>query len=282
MLDYLNHKINLDNHIVESNYKKNNYYFNFDIFYDYSPILNLPASIEDFESTHKSKFWYNIRRSTRLFENEVGEICFEVYKNKQAYSLLDNLRQIFLDRWSNTYTSFYWKRDSSYTKYKNLIQNLIVDYPDCFCVSVLKIKSSDEIIAYSVGFEMNSCHYFWMHSIKVKYSLSKFSLGTVLLNYLLRDLIKKNIKQFDFMLGLNDYKLKWTKKKKKIYWRVKTKRRIINIPLHIFSVFFYLLKIKIQKNKFISKFFKKIFFYLENKNYLKNLFRTLETKVFKM
>ena len=56
MLDYLNHYFKLDNHLVESNFPKNKKYFNTDIFYDYSPMLELPLSIDDFKSTHKKNF----------------------------------------------------------------------------------------------------------------------------------------------------------------------------------------------------------------------------------
>ena len=283
MLDYLNHYFKLDNHLVESNFPKNKKYFNTDIFYDYSPMLELPLSIDDFKLTHKKKFWYNIKRSSRLFEKDYGETYFETHKNKEAFNSLDPVREIFLKRWSTSYTSFFWKRDLGYKKFKEFINRIIIDYPDSFQISLLKIKSSNEIIAYSIGFELNNCYHFWMHSVNIKYSLSKFSVGTVFLNNLISHLIiEGNIKNFDFMLGLNDYKLKWAKQKKNIYWRVKTNRSIFNIPKHIFIVLFYFIKIRIQKNKYLSNHIKKIFVSLERQKKLGSIFKILEQYVFKM
>jgi len=283
MFDYLNYYFKLDNHLVESNFSRDKLYFNTDIFYDYSPILKLPKYIDEFKSTHRSKFWYNIRRSKRLFQEDFGEISFEIYKNKNAFRLLDTVRHIFIERWANTYTSFYWKRKDGFDKFKTTIDYIINNYPDTFQISVLKIKSSDEIIAYSVGFETNNTYYFWMHNVKVKYSLSKYSLGTIFLNNLLFHLIDKgNIKIFDFMLGINDYKLKWAKQRKKIYWRIKTKKNSINLIKHIFKVLFYFLKIKIQKNKFFSNIFKRIFIFFERSKKFNKIFNIIERYVFRM
>ena len=122
-----------------------------------------------------------------------------------------------------------------------------------------------------------------MHNIKVKYSIPKYNLGTVFLNYLLSDLIKnRKVKTFDFMLGINPYKLKWTKKTKKIYWKVSTKKSYFNILIHYFKVLFYFLKIKIQKNKYLSQKIKLIFSFFENKRVFKNIFLFIEKNVFKM
>ena len=84
------------------------------------------------------------------------------------------------------------------------------------------------------------------------------------------------------MLGLNDYKLKWAKRNKKIYWRIKTRRNGINLIKHIFKVSFYFTKIKIQKNKFFNYLIKRIFIYFERRNKFDKIFKIIEKYVFRM
>ena len=56
MLDYLNHSFGKESHLVENKSKKNKLFINTYLLYDYSPILKLPKSLEDFKLTHSRNF----------------------------------------------------------------------------------------------------------------------------------------------------------------------------------------------------------------------------------
>ena len=122
-----------------------------------------------------------------------------------------------------------------------------------------------------------------MHNINVNYNKPSYSLGTLFLEELITSFIAKpNLNTFDFMTGLNPYKLKWTKEIKPIFWRVETKKIVIYLPLHFFKIFFFSLKIKFQKNTFISRYLKNIFLIMYNNRFLSKIIILFEKHIFKM
>ena len=52
MLEYVSHYFNIKNNVVEKDFIVNPNMFTYDILYDYSPVLELPDSIEEFKSSH--------------------------------------------------------------------------------------------------------------------------------------------------------------------------------------------------------------------------------------
>ena len=283
MLEYVSHYFNIKNNVVEKNFKVNSNKFTYDILYDYSPLLKLPDSIEEFKSSHKGKFWYNLRRSKKIFNNEVGEFMFEKYYDQDAFLYLDDLRKIFLDKWKNSYTSFSWKSKSGFDKFKSEIKKIIIKNPSSFEISLFKLKNDNTIIAFSIGFILKGTYYFYMHNINVNYNKPSYSLGTLFLEELITSFIAKpNLKTFDFMTGLNPYKLKWTKDIKPIFWRVETKKKLIYLPFHFFKIFFFSLKIKFQKNTFTSRYLKNIFLIMYNNRFSSKIIILFEKHIFKM
>lgn len=283
MLEYVSHYFNIKNNVVEKDHKINPKMFTYDILYDYSPILDLPKSMQEFKSSHKGKFWYNLRRSKRIFNDEVGEFIFEKYCGEKAYVYLDELRSIFLDKWKKSYTSFFWKSKDGFDKFKIEIKKIIEEDSSCFEIGLFKLKNDKKIIAFSIGFILEGTYYFYMHNINVNYNKPSYSLGTLFLNELLTSfIVKSDINKFDFMTGLNPYKLKWTKKTKPIFWRIETNRKLINIPIHLFKILIFGLKIKVQKNTYLSSYLKKVFLTMYNNIFLNKIIILIEKHIFKM
>lgn len=283
MFDYLNSVFGFDDSIVEEGTIVNlSKYYSTDILYEYSPYLVLPNNLDEFRNMHKPKFWYNIKRSNEILVNDFGGLTFKVLLNENALNILNDLREIFLLKWQDDYTSFCWKTDKGFNNFKSNVENLIRrDFT--FEVSVLLDVSENNILAYSLGFHINGVYYFFMHNINPKFSKSKYSLGTVFLKYLLEENIESKVSNtFDFMLGTSEYKLKWTKEIKPIFWRVKTPRFWYLFPFHILKVKLFTFKIFVQKNKYIRTILKQIFFYLDSTKYFNTPLRFLEKKLFRM
>ena len=283
MFDYLNPFFGFDDTIVEKNTPKDllKYYYS-DIFYEYSPYLNLPDSLDEFREMHKSKFWYNIRRSYNLLKDDFEGLKFKVQFNEEAIYYLNDLRDIFLSKWENEYTSFCWKTEIGYNEFKSNVVNLI-ERGFLFEVGLLLDESEKTILAYSLGFHIDGVYYFFMHNVNPKYSKTQYNTGTVFLKYLIEENIKSKISTtFDFMLGTSEYKLKWTNQLKPIYWRVKTKKCWYFLPVHLCKILVFNVKIFLQKNYFCNKNLKRVFFFLDSILVFKNLIRFLERRLFRM
>ena len=282
MFDYISNFFDLKSNVVESKLSKKDS-FNTFILYDYSPFMIIPSTLKSFKKSHKGKFWYNIRRSKRVVEDELGEFSFQKHYNSDALLYLDEFRTLFLTRWKNDYTSFGWKNDSGFNKFKSQLDKIILNYPDTFEIATLRLKSDNKLLAYSLGFVLNNSYYFFMHNVNLNFNKSKYSLGTIFLEDLIKSFIgNKNVKNFDFMLGLNPYKMKWTKTIKPIYWHIYTIKSFKGFFIHYFKVFVFYSKIKIQKNQQLSTFLKKVFFKLSKVSFLAKIFRYLDKYLFKM
>ena len=282
MFDYISNFFDKESNVVDHRICKKGYYNTF-ILYDYSPIMKIPSDNESFKKLHKGKFWYNLRRSRRLVNNEIGHFYFNKNYNSEALLFLDEFRNLFLHRWKNDYTTFGWKNDYRFKKFKSELKKIISKNPDCFEVASLRLKEDDSLLAYSLGFVLDDTYYFFMHNINLKFNKSKYSLGTIFLEDLINSFIgNKKVKNFDFMLGLNPYKMKWTKNIKPIYWQVRTVKSLKGFLIHYLKVCLFYLKIKLQKNKVSSSLFKKIFFKLSKIDFFKKMLGFLEKYLFKM
>lgn len=282
MFDYLNPYFNLKTNVVDTKLNKSKMYNTF-IFYDFSPHMIIPSNYEDFKNSHKGKFWGNIRRSKKILREELGDYIFEKQYNKTAISNLEEFREIFLTKWKNSYTSFSWKSDLGFDKFKVILDEIIEKNPNTFETATLRLKSNNTILAYSLGFKIDDTYYFFMHNINYKYNKSKYNLGTIFLEYLIKSFIEnKGITQFDFMLGINPYKMKWTKTIKPIYWVIYTDKTLYGFFIHYIKVCVFYIKIKIQKNKILSKKIKSLFTVMSKFNISNRLLHLLDKKLFKM
>lgn len=277
MFDYLNSKLGLPNQHLFLNKEFDKKSFTTYLKYDYAPFLEL-ESPEAYRSSHKSKFWYNIRRSRRLIEEEFGKLEFHIKKNKFVLHHIDECREIFLERWKNEYTSFSWKNDMKYEKWKETILKLADNSQ--FELNYLTINS--QIEAYCFGFIIDNTYFLFLHAISPKISDNRFSIGTILIDETIRSCIDRKIDQFDFMVGTSQYKLKFTRKIKPVYWRVTTKKKFLNIPSHIIKVLFFSLKINLQKNKNSRTLFKLVFKKLSLFRGSLRIINWLESNLFKM
>ena len=131
---------------------------------------------------------------------------------------------------------------------------------ECFEVHLSCLKIKNEIIAAHLGFIKDKTFYYIMPSFDI-YKWNKFSPGKILLEYLIKWSIEKNLKYFDFTYGNEPYKLIWSNKKITLYEFIEYN--------NFFGILYILLQnfiLIIKNNNFLKK--KIGFLYNQIKNYI--------------
>ena len=185
----------------------------------------------------KKKFYLDLMRTKRLIKKQ-GKVEFIIAKNSQEkrdfLDILINQKKESLVKGNNESFS---EKDLNF--YKNFEKYEYKHYN----TQVSAIKLNGEFIAMHWGIVNQNYYYYLIPSMKEE-SFKKFSPGKLLLSLLIRWSISKRIKIFDFGLGEELYKSKWSNKKKNIYNYIKLK--------NLKGIFFYIiLKIRqsIKKKK---------------------------------
>lgn len=259
MYDYVENRYNKFPQMVEENHLDNK---NLYIKFVNAPYLILPDNLEDFYKMHKSKFWYNIKRSERLYNKEYGALNFEIVKSKEQLEyFLDQVFVLFNKRWEHEFTSFVWKCKDGFEKYKESMVDL--SSTDEAFIAVL-YNTDRELLSYAYCLEKNETIYFYQFTTDIDDKYRKYSLGKLLLKKLLENIINtKKYKTFDFMLGETPYKLEWASHSKPIYIKINNKTigsylKLFLIRLRLFVQFNGFLRDKIKylfklKEKFFEK-----------------------------
>ena len=164
-------------------------------------------------------------RTKKLLKKE-GKLEFIVAKNsKERISFLDvlinqkniSLKKINAKLFNQDDLNFY----KNFEKYSN----------KKYQTQISAIKLDGEFIAMHWGMFDKIYYYYLLPSMKED-NLKKFSPGKLLLSMLIKLSISKKIKTFDFGLGEESYKSKWTNNSKNIYNYIKL-NKIKGIPFYI-------------------------------------------------
>jgi CelD/BcsL family acetyltransferase involved in cellulose biosynthesis len=255
MFDYVKNKYNQYPAMVTEDDMNNESLY---VKYINAPYLILPKTVEEFNSAHKSKFWYNIKRSARMYEDTFGKLSFEVVTNTNDLNFfLDQVFDLFNQRWKDEYLSTPWKCKEGFEKYKEAMIEL--SKSDNAFLAVL-YDENKKLLSYAYCLSNNQTAYFYQYTTTTEDKYKKFSLGKFLLYRLLLNLIESHkYKIFDFMNGEQEYKMEWTKQTKSIYFQIDDKGLKSYIK-------YFLLKFKIylQFNDFFRDKLKMLFKIKEN------------------
>tara|TARA_B110000037_G_C17065444_1_gene483588 strand:+ start:355 stop:1425 length:1071 start_codon:yes stop_codon:yes gene_type:complete len=226
----------LNNQLLEYGVNKNPFLI---FFKSFNSNINYQITNEDFEEYKKE---VGLKDNSGVFKKikmlkKLGEIKF-VFSEKKDIRKVSNF--IF----NNKILQYDKKRKNHIFKdrfNKVFIQNL--DQLDNAIYSHLTLNN--EIIAAHVGYIYKDTFYHIMptHNIKFK----KCSPGSIILYNMIKSSFKLNLKKFDFTIGSEQYKNRWSDKKNLLYTYVK--------PLKI-KGYVYLLYSIIKINWI--KYFKKI------------------------
>lgn len=189
----------------------------YDIEYDISPYLIIPETVNDFYKMHKPKFWYNINRSEKLFEKEIGPLSFNVISDKDLLlRYLPQIQQLFAARWKDSFILFDWKTKKGFLKYQDAMLNLAANG----CGEIAILTYNDTLLSFAYSLIYNKRYYFFEHAVIREEQYKKYSLGKILIKKLMESVIERKFEIFDFMTGDTPYKKEWAKEEKKVYLRI--------------------------------------------------------------
>ena len=202
--------------------------------------INLPNKWSDYTNRIlKNKFYNDLLRTKRLIKKS-GKVEFIIAKNSnEKINLLeylikqkqDNLEKKNFKSLDDEDLNFY----KNFENYKN----------DDYFTQVSAIKLNNNFVAMHWGIISKNNYYYLLPSMKSG-DVKKLSPGKLLLSLLIRRAISKKLNLFDFGLGEEIYKKKWSNNSIDIFNYLKIR--------NFKGIFFYIL---IKINKYI-KIYKKL------------------------
>ena len=186
----------------------------------------LPDSWEKYTNAIlKKKFYLDLMRTKKLLKKQ-GKVEFVLAKDyKEKISYLDVLINQKNQALKKINAKFFNQDDLNF--YKNFEKYSNKKYQ----TQISAIKLNGEFIAMHWGI-FNKVYYYYLLPSMKEDNLKKFAPGKLLLSMLIRLSISKKIKTFDFGLGEEYYKSKWTNNSKNIYNYIKL-NKIKGIPFYL-------------------------------------------------
>ena len=250
MYDYVVNEFNNNPSMVKlSNVNSENLYVNF----LNAPYMFLPKSLDEFKSTHKSKFWYNLNRFEKIYKKDIGELNFKIIQDKiELEPFLDKVFILFNNKWKDEYLSTSWKCKDGFNEYKKAMLKLSSNNEAFLAVLYDEDKN---LLSYAYCLNDDDTVYFYQYTTNSDSKYKKYSLGKVLLHNLLKYIISQNkYKKFDFMNGEQAYKLEWAKSTEAVYFKIEGKTIISYL-----KYFLLRFKVYLQFNKFFRNKLKTVF-----------------------
>ena len=168
------------------------------------PFIDINGSWDDFVEGLSKNMRYNLRRRTRKMQNEFQaefQIVNSYDKVEQAIDEIFLLHQLW-------FTSR--KKDDSFLPdlrkdfHKKIGQSLF----NQDILRIFQLKVNDKIIAVLYCYEYANQLFFYQSGADPDWS--KYSIGMVLLGYVIQYAHTKRLSRFDFLRGGEDYKFNWT------------------------------------------------------------------------
>ncbi len=153
--------------------------------------IYLPQSVEELLSRLKAKHRYNLNREKRLFEESLGKIKINHYKEQEIP--IESVRSYFD-----------WKKMSHGTEYRLSEWGYIKKY---FVTDALVLYAGDHMVGVAFYCCVDDVAYFENFSFNPEYK--KYSAGYITYELLLEQLIKQGIKVFYLGGGNYEYKKKF-------------------------------------------------------------------------
>ena len=201
--------------------------------------IQLPEKWDNYVNRFlKRKFYADLLRTKRLLKKH-GKVKFIVAKNSDEKKLF--LNTLFKQKKENLLknnVNLLDKRDLFF--FKNFEEYKSKQYN----TQVSALALNGEFIAMHWGIVDKNYFYYLLPSMENK-KFKKFSPGKLLLSLLVRWSISKKIKTFDFGLGEESYKEKWSNQSVDIYDYIKLNR--------LNGIFFYIFLKAKQTLKYIKK-----------------------------
>ncbi len=160
--------------------------------------LPVPESWEDYQNLLSRNFRKNLLRNERIIEKNIGSIELKIYSKPE--SIENNLSQF----WNLHQKKMNHKKLPNFDKHKKMFFNEVVKKfasNDWLNLSFLLINGNP--VSGVLGFEYDKRYCTYQSAYDIDY---KYSLGHIHYAYIIKNLINRNLKEFDFLRGKEPYK----------------------------------------------------------------------------
>jgi CelD/BcsL family acetyltransferase involved in cellulose biosynthesis len=167
----------------------------------FSPYLPIQSSLDDHLKMLSNKFRKNLRIGEKNIEKKIGNIEFK------KFSTLNSLEKNLNDFWELHKKKMSYQNVPNFNKTQRDFLNEVAKkfaYNGWLNLSFLDING--EHVSGVLGFEYDEKYYYYQTAFDPNYSNS---VGNIHILYILKDLITRGLKEFDFLRGAEAYKLRW-------------------------------------------------------------------------
>lgn len=169
-----------------------------------SPVLSLPASFEEFETSLKKKLRADLRRQSKRLEEVLGPLEFRVVTDrKEAEALLPSLFEMHDRRWLESGVPASFADARARTFYYRMVSDL---WDQGLHLSIL--SAGDRVAACHLGMIWSGYLLYFKPTFDPE--LRNYSPGKLHLRLLLAHAIERGLRGVDFLQGSEGYKSDWT------------------------------------------------------------------------
>jgi CelD/BcsL family acetyltransferase involved in cellulose biosynthesis len=169
------------------------------------PFLEIQSDFESYLKRFTKKARYNLRWISRKLASQY-DVSFEVSKRPaEVQQGLEDLFSLHKKRWAEKEENSAFNNELSMEFHRRLSKNIA----DQELVRVFVLKCDNHPVAAIFGYLFAGRFYYYQSGFDPAFM--KMSVGTILLNWVIRYCFEEKYREFDFLRGLESYKLKWTK-----------------------------------------------------------------------
>lgn len=179
---------------------------------DASPYINLQKSWTGIVEGLKKKLKGEISRNEKRMR-EKGNLVFKCYTRElPPNKILNYYFDLHIKKWrdySQKYSQFQYKH------WRDFITNLSLSISDRGWLDISYLELNKKMAACHFGFRYNDRFYYYMPTFDP--ALADYSPAKILIMRIMEQSHNTGLKEFDFLRGMEPYKLAWTKLARPIY-----------------------------------------------------------------
>jgi CelD/BcsL family acetyltransferase involved in cellulose biosynthesis len=169
-----------------------------------APYIDLPASWDELFLSLSGKRRWRLRRSLRRLEEEY-QVEFQRCAGDSVEQSLDEFFEVHQRRWKSVNVrGMFWD-----PRMRDFYRDIAVRFEDRGWLHFSRLNADGDMACGQIGFVHNGKFYVAAIARSTRYS--RYSVGHVHYQFLLKDAIRQGLREFDFLQGDEPYKFHWTK-----------------------------------------------------------------------
>jgi CelD/BcsL family acetyltransferase involved in cellulose biosynthesis len=167
----------------------------------------IPGSEAELEARHGRKWWATVRRKERRLCERSAGVRFRVLTSRDDLTeMLPQVQRLFVERWTEEYTSFAWKTPDGFAPYADAMLDLAAQGRAELAV----LEGDGRLLSFAYCLVDGDVYRFYQHATIPDARYRPFSVGKILVTRLVEDLVRRpRVAEFDFMTGESEYKREW-------------------------------------------------------------------------